>query len=282
MILTPKNWGSFQHYKDREPSWIKLHKSLLTNYEFVCLPVASKALAPMLWLLASEYKDGVIDASLDKIAFRLSMSRGDLANALTPLIEAGFFDASEPLAERKQDAILEKERELEKEEEREEDSRSVAVATRPRADDFEEFWKAYPRRDGPNPRKPAEQKFNALVKTGVDPAIMIARAKKLAADEAGRGNVGTRFIPQAVTWLNQQRWADHAAAAFVRDQPVAGFYAKFGSPEQDAWDNYRRATEGKPYPRDAKGGWQHPTQWPPGYEPAPPTDPPALRVQSFN
>lgn len=264
MILTPKNWGSFQHYKDREPAWIKLHKSLLTNYEFVCLPVASKALAPMLWLLASEYKDGVIDASLDKIAFRLSMSRGDLANALSPLIDAGFFEASESLAECKREAILEEE--IEKEKEERKNSRSVASATRPGADDFEEFWKSFPRRDGPNPRKPAEQKFCALVKTGVDPGVMIAGAKKLAADEGARGNVGTRFIPQAVTWLNQQRWADHAAIAFVKNEEPPGFYAKFGSEEQDAWDAYGKAKNGKAYPRDSKGGWRHPTQWPPGYD----------------
>src|SRR5258705_63799 len=91
MILTPKNWSEFQHYKDREPSWIKLHKGLLTNYEFWCLPIGSRALAPMLWLLASEYKDGNIAAGLDELAFRMHMTRGDMADALHPLIEAGFF-----------------------------------------------------------------------------------------------------------------------------------------------------------------------------------------------
>jgi hypothetical protein len=99
------------------------------------------------------------------------------------------------------------------EEERgEESSRSVADATRPYADGFDEFWKAYPRRDGPNPRKPAEQKFNALAKTGVDPAMMIAAVKRMASEQAR--DVGTRFIPQAMTWLSQQRWTDHAAVAF--------------------------------------------------------------------
>lgn len=111
MILTPKNWKSFQHYKDRAPSWIKLHKALLDDYEFACLPIASKALAPMLWLLASEYDDGKISATLDKLAFRLHLTRGDLADALNPLIEKGFFDASEPLAERKPNAIPEREKE---------------------------------------------------------------------------------------------------------------------------------------------------------------------------
>jgi hypothetical protein len=99
-----------------------------------------------------------------------------------------------------------------REEEGEEDTRSVAAATRPSADAFEEFWKAYPRREGPNPRKPAEQKFNALAKTGVDPAMMIAAVKRMASDQVR--DVGTRFIPQAITWLNQQRWSDHAAVAF--------------------------------------------------------------------
>ena len=49
--IRPKNWHSFQHYKDRDPTWIKLHKKLLDDYEFQSLPLASRALAPMLWLL---------------------------------------------------------------------------------------------------------------------------------------------------------------------------------------------------------------------------------------
>jgi hypothetical protein len=72
MILTPKNWKSFQHYKDRDPPWIKLHRGLLNNYEFFGLPIASKALAPLLWLIASENEDGRIVTSLDALAFRLT------------------------------------------------------------------------------------------------------------------------------------------------------------------------------------------------------------------
>lgn len=88
---------------------------------------------------------------------------------------------------------------------------------------FDEFWLAYPRRDGPNPRKPAEVKFNSLVKTGLDPQMMIDAAKKLAADEGARGNIGTRFIPQAVTWLNQNRWTDHAAVSALLSMQSAEF-----------------------------------------------------------
>lgn len=121
MIIAPKNWQEFQHYKDRAPSWVKLHRSLLDNYDFHCLPVASKALAPMLWLLASEHQDGHLDADHQKIAFRLRMQASEVADAITPLMQKGFFvvvdDASKLLAETEQDASLEREKETEEEKE---------------------------------------------------------------------------------------------------------------------------------------------------------------------
>lgn len=113
MRITPKNWGDFQHYKDRDPPWIKLHKKLLDDFEFQGLPVASRALAPMLWLLASEDKDGVINANEAKLAFRFRMSVGELTDALMPLIQSKFFsverDDSEVIAPRKHDAMPETE-----------------------------------------------------------------------------------------------------------------------------------------------------------------------------
>lgn len=102
-FIKPKNWADFQHYKDRSPTWIKLHKSILDNYDYQRLPLASKALAPMLWLLASEYDEGKIPLDYDLIAFRLRVDIDDLKNAISPLIHSGFFvcnqDASKPLAE---------------------------------------------------------------------------------------------------------------------------------------------------------------------------------------
>ena len=65
MKLIPKNWVDHQHYKDRNPPWIKLHRKLLNDRAFMCLPLASKALAPLLWLLAAETKDGAFDASYE-------------------------------------------------------------------------------------------------------------------------------------------------------------------------------------------------------------------------
>jgi len=120
MLLQPKNWAVFQHYKDRCPPWIKLHRDLLNDRVFMCLPLASKALAPLLWLLASESKDGIFDGSLDELVFRLHITPKDYEDGIKPLINKGFFIvASGVLAESYQTAIPETETETETEREAE-------------------------------------------------------------------------------------------------------------------------------------------------------------------
>jgi hypothetical protein len=80
------------------------------------LPIASKAIAPMLWLLASESKDGVFDGSLDELVFRLHITPKEYQDGVKPLIDNDFFIlVSGVLAERKQDAIPETEGETETE-----------------------------------------------------------------------------------------------------------------------------------------------------------------------
>lgn len=91
------------------------------------LPIASKALAPMLWLLASESKDGVFDGSLDELVFRLHITEKEYKDGLKPLIDNDFFIvASGVLAERLQLAIPETERETKKETEGKKKATSVA------------------------------------------------------------------------------------------------------------------------------------------------------------
>lgn len=52
-----KNWGEFQHYKDRNPPWIKLHNHLLDDYEFECLSDTTKGHLLCIWMLASRTKN---------------------------------------------------------------------------------------------------------------------------------------------------------------------------------------------------------------------------------
>jgi hypothetical protein len=116
MLLIPKNWAVFQHYKDRLPPWIKLHREILNDRVFMGLPLASKALAPLMWLLASESKNGSFDGSLDELVFRLHITPKEYQDGVKPLIDKGFFViASGVLAECKQFAIPETETETKKE-----------------------------------------------------------------------------------------------------------------------------------------------------------------------
>ena len=57
--LRVKNWQQFQHYKHRNPPWIKLHQSLLDDYDFARLPDASKLLALCIWLLAARTENKI-------------------------------------------------------------------------------------------------------------------------------------------------------------------------------------------------------------------------------
>lgn len=59
--LAIKNWSEFQHYKDRNPPWIKLHRTLLDDYEFGCLQDASKLHLILIWLFASQCEGRVPD-----------------------------------------------------------------------------------------------------------------------------------------------------------------------------------------------------------------------------
>jgi hypothetical protein len=232
MSITPKNWSTFQHYKDRKPAWIKLHRGLLDDFAFASLPLASQALAPRLWLIASEYADGKITASLDEIAFRVRCSKCDIIDALKPLILSGFFiDDSGALADCKQSSIPEKEEETQEQTEEEEDisslraecesdvSREKTVTVEsplprqppkpPPDDDWpsdyaERFWKQYPRRVG---RKKTFAILKSIRARGeVTFAVLMAGVARIPINEP-------KFIPHPTTWLNQGRWDDEVLPA---------------------------------------------------------------------
>ena len=94
-VLSVKEWGRFQQYKDRNPTWIKLYLSLLDDYEFQKLPDATKAHLLLIWLLAARC-DNRIPHDHIWIAQRIGVRHKDLR--LEPLIEGGWLfvrDAAE-------------------------------------------------------------------------------------------------------------------------------------------------------------------------------------------
>lgn len=99
MRLIPKNWSEFQQYKDRKPQWIKLHRDLLNDFSYSSVHINTKATLPLLWLLACEYEDGIIDASIDEIAFRIHIDKKIVKSAIDELLEAKFFSTDEECTE---------------------------------------------------------------------------------------------------------------------------------------------------------------------------------------
>lgn len=95
-----RNWDKFQHYKNRNPPWIKLHTELLENYEFASLQDASKLLAMCIWMLAARSDNKMpIDAEWIKNKCNLK-SKVDL----TPLFDGGFIEEIQELPSAEQDA----------------------------------------------------------------------------------------------------------------------------------------------------------------------------------
>jgi hypothetical protein len=78
---------------------------------------------------------------------------------------------------------------------------------------FDEAWKAYPRRDGDNPRKRAEKAWQARVRSGVLPEELLDGVKRYAAFVRAKGKEGTEYVMQAATFFGpDERWkSDYAA-----------------------------------------------------------------------
>jgi len=118
--LRVKNWTEFQHYKDRNPPWIKLHRALLDDYEFARLQDASKAHLMLIWLFASQ-RDGSIPADPIFLKKKLGLQREP---DLKTFIDHGLLipeqNGSDVLAESKRNAPLEEERTKTTEKRREE------------------------------------------------------------------------------------------------------------------------------------------------------------------
>lgn len=194
-----KNFEKYQHYKDRNPPWIKLYNSLLGDYAFCALKDASKMHLIAIWLLASRNSNRV-PADAAWIGKQISATEKVDLNCL---VSGGFLEHynadSVLLAECKQNAMPEKrERRAEKETE------GADVG-------FAEFWDAWPG----GGRK--VNKGNCLAHW---------RAKKLAERrEQIAAAVGAwkasrdwtkddgQYIPMPLTWLRQERWENPPAPA---------------------------------------------------------------------
>ena len=86
-VFSVKNWNEFQHYKDRNPPWIKLHNHLLDDYEFECLGDAAKGHLLCIWMLASRTKN---EMPFDEKWITKKIGASSKVN-LQALVDAGFL-----------------------------------------------------------------------------------------------------------------------------------------------------------------------------------------------
>lgn len=98
--LSVVNWDEFQHYKDRNPPWIKLHNQLLENYEFECLPDASKAHLLCIWMLASRTANK-IKPDPEWISRKIG---ANTKVDVSILVESGFLELNQEDSDRLQNA----------------------------------------------------------------------------------------------------------------------------------------------------------------------------------
>lgn len=96
-IVIPE-WNKFQHYKDRDPKWIKVYTRLLSDPAYVNLSFPQRGLLHGLWHLYARSARDVPDNTS-----YLSRQLGGkvLRKSLESLYDAGFieFSSSKPLAE---------------------------------------------------------------------------------------------------------------------------------------------------------------------------------------
>ena len=136
--ISVKNWDSMQHYKDRNPPWIKLHRDMLNDYEFARLKDACKSHLMLIWLLASQL-DNKIPNDSKWIAKRISCTTKIDINLL---IDRGFLVVdSNVQAECKQSAMPETETETETEKRESKPRKRALPADLELAKDWQEYCK---------------------------------------------------------------------------------------------------------------------------------------------
>ncbi len=107
-IIIPK-WGSFQHYKDRTPKWIKVYTELLHDENYLALTGDQRAILCGLWL---EYASSRSQLPLNTRSLSSRLRLRVTTRQLDILNRAGFLEYA--LAPRYQDASLDLDRDRDK------------------------------------------------------------------------------------------------------------------------------------------------------------------------
>jgi hypothetical protein len=188
--LRVKNWSEFQHYRDRNPPWIKLHRTLLDDYEFARLQDASKAHLILIWLFASQ-RDGLVPDDPKFLKMKLGLEREP---NLKWFINHGLLIPEQVDSA----ALADCEQLAPRGEERRGDSENVISGQ------FARFWSAWPKSSRKASRGGC---WRVWQKGGFDSVAeqIIAHVEAMKTTPDWKKEAGA-YIPAPLVYLNQRRW----------------------------------------------------------------------------
>ena len=219
--LALRNWEHYQHYKDRNPPWIKLYNSLLDEYQFGILPDETKWHVVASTLLASRTNNR-IPADPKWIAAKIGATK---PVSVDLLLASGMFEqiqednpASAVVAQDASKTLDQRQSRAEREEEGEgEQSKTREL--------FDSWWEQFPRQRRGS-KQSALKSWKRMVAAGTDPQLIInGLAPYLTSKDVAEG-----FACAGDVWLNKERWNDQPvqagsnnARSKQRHAPMSGY-----------------------------------------------------------
>jgi hypothetical protein len=192
-----RNWEQYQHYKDRNPPWVKLYNECIMSRWWINLDEKHRNLAIVCILVASRH-GGCVPNDIDYVR-----KVGHLSSKPTfdPLFDVDFLERDVPESGSGSGIT-------ETETERAKASKMLASryqsASKMLADkEFAMFWESYPKKVG---KKAAIKAWKASKDRPPIESVLAAIDRAKGSPEWTKENGA--FIPHPSTWLNQGRWDD--------------------------------------------------------------------------
>lgn len=224
VVIVIKGWEEYQHYKDRDPPWVKLHRKMLTSVTWMHGTNLTRIIQIASILLAPRYKNQIpCDPETLRRAGGIDGTDREILDGIAYLVEHDFLDIQEVAETAKRDAfnLLAKcssEKEAEAEEEADPDcsaaappcerSASTALAVsrgtrikREEPDWLPAFKAIYPKRSGDPNWRGAIRAGNARLQEGYTVEQFMDGARRYAAYIAATGAESTEYVQQASRFL---------------------------------------------------------------------------------
>ena len=197
-VLVIKNWDRFQHYKDRDPSLVKLYRDTLTSEVWVLGTDISRLLQLASTLLAARYSNRIpLNFKLLRKVASIDCTEAEFDEAIAHLVEHSFLEIQGLEAENELPASTT----LAKcsSEKRREEERRGDITTREAADvphgtlvKIRETYPAGTYRE--SAWLHAERWLGHLIEDGTNPADLVAASAAYGMQQKAVGRLGTQFV----------------------------------------------------------------------------------------